>query len=140
MEKAARPRRVGRTLVVRTCREGQARSGSLVGFDVGQHRNALFLRGLAWQRAGRDDLAVRDLEAVVPLFGEDDVARSYVLRRLLDSSIRLHDPKRARRWITTALSESNAGEILLESIRKRPGIEALFTPADWDRFEAVTRR
>ncbi|MDC0675480.1 serine/threonine-protein kinase [Nannocystis radixulma] len=105
------------------------------------HRHALLLRGLAWQRAGRDDLAVRDLEAVVPLFvDEPEVVRMYVLRRLLESSIRLRDPKRARRWITAALTESHAGEILLETIRKRPGVEALFTPADWDRFEAVARR
>ncbi|MCY1058768.1 hypothetical protein, partial [Nannocystis sp. SCPEA4] len=105
------------------------------------HRHALLLRGLAWQRAGRDDLAVRDLEAVAPLVvDEPEIVRMYVLRRLLESSIRLRDPKRARRWITAALTESHAGEILLETIRKRPGVAALFTPADWDRFEAVARR
>ncbi|MDC0720622.1 serine/threonine-protein kinase [Nannocystis bainbridge] len=106
------------------------------------HRNALYLRGFAWQRAGRYDHALRDLEAVLPLLTESDDApmRKYVLRRLVDASIHMRDPTRARRWITAALLESQTADLLLEGLRQRPGVEAIFTSADWARFEALTRR
>ncbi|PCC73294.1 Serine/threonine protein kinase [Nannocystis exedens] len=106
------------------------------------HRSALLLRGLAWQRAGRDDLSVRDLEAALPLLEapDDGPMRKYVLRRLVDASIRLRDPARARRWITAALVESATADLLLEGLRLRPGVDAIFTSADWARFEALTRR
>nr|WP_276600182.1 MULTISPECIES: protein kinase [unclassified Nannocystis] len=120
-------------------REPPARDGPEA---LRHHRSALLLRGLAWQRAGRDDLSVRDLEAALPLFemAEDQHMRKYVLRRLVDASIRLRDPTRARRWITLALLESTTAELLLEGLRQRPGVDAIFTSADWARFEALTRR
>ncbi|WP_434418476.1 hypothetical protein [Nannocystis pusilla] len=85
---------------------------------------------------------MRDLEAALPLFevAEDQHMRKYVLRRLVDASIRLRDPTRARRWITAALLESTTAELLLEGLRQRPGVDAIFTSADWARFEALTRR
>ncbi|WAS96237.1 protein kinase domain-containing protein [Nannocystis punicea] len=110
--------------------------------DLRHHRNALLLRGLAWQRAGRDDLSVRDLEAALPLLAEaeEPQMRKYVLRRLVDASIRLRDPARARRWISVALGESQTADLMLEGLRQRPGVDAIFTSADWARFEALTRR
>jgi hypothetical protein len=103
-----------------------------------RHCTALFLRGAAWQQAGRLDLARRDLEAAWQVL--DDPAREFprrdALRRqssakLLELAVAAGDRAAARRWLEVQRRDSVVPEITLEMWREHPGLSARVGDDAW---------
>jgi len=103
-----------------------------------RHCAALYVRGAAWQQAGRLDLARRDLEAAWLVLDDPsrrfplrDALRRQVGRKLLELAVAAGEPDAARRWLAVQRRDSEMPEITLESWREYPGLRALIGADAW---------
>jgi hypothetical protein len=105
---------------------------------------ALAVRGDAWRRFGRLDLAGLDLDAAAAILTSMAVEVSRALldevqQRRLELAARVGDRAQALTLMTALLRDALSAEIRLERLRGRPELVALLRDEDWAALAALAR-
>ncbi|HEY0135534.1 MAG TPA: hypothetical protein VGB85_15725, partial [Nannocystis sp.] len=105
---------------------------------------ALIVRGEAWRRFGRPDLARPDLDAAAAIVRRPglEIPRQMIdelQQRRLELAARTGDRERALELMTAMIREAPSPEIRLERFRGREELVALLRPEDWAALAALTR-
>ena len=108
------------------------------------HALALTIRGEAWRRFGRPELARPDLDAAAAIMESPSVEiprqlRDELQQRRLELAARTGERELATELMTAMLSEALSPDIRLERLRGREELRTLLRPEDWAALERRTR-